>query len=119
MRPKEYFELRSADTIEAAQLFAPVVFVTGIVYDRESSVAATEILGLPDPVLLLRAASRGLKDRELWARATVLCEFAIQGAARLGEEYISARHREDAWTHFKALREKFRPDRRAHFFPDG
>jgi glutamate--cysteine ligase len=119
VRPKEYFELRSADTIEAAQLFAPVVFVTGIVYDRESSVAATEILGLPDPVLLLRAASRGLKDRELWARATVLCEFAIQGAARLGEEYISTRHREDAWTYFKALREKFRPGRRAHFFPDG
>ena len=117
VRPKEYFELRSADTIEPAQLFAPLVFVTGLVYDPETSVSATEILGLPDPMLLPRAASLGLNDRELWATAIVLCEFAIEGAARLGEEYISARHREDAWTYFKALREKFRPDRRAHFFP--
>ncbi len=119
VRPKEYFELRSADTIEPGLLFAPVVFVTGLVYDQKSSVIATEIVGLPDSDLLLRAGNRGLKDPELWATAIVLCEFAIEGAARLGEEYISARHREDAWTYFKALRERFRPDRRAHFFPDG
>lgn len=119
VRPKEYFELRSADTIEPGLLFAPVVFVTGLVYDQKSSVIATEIVGLPDSDLLLRAGSHGLKDRELWATAIALCEFAIEGAARLGEEYISARHREDAWTYFKALRERFRPDRRAHFFPDG
>jgi glutamate--cysteine ligase len=109
VRPKEYFELRSADTIEPAQLAAPIVFVTGLVYDDTSAVSATEILGLPDPVLLLRAGSRGLKDREVWATATLLCEFAIEGATRLGEEYISSQHREDAWTYFKAMREKFRP----------
>jgi glutamate--cysteine ligase len=107
VRPKEYFELRSADTIEPALLFAPVVFVTGLVYDQQSSVIATEILGLPDPALLLRAGSRGLKDRELWATATALCEFAIEGAARLGEDYISARHREEALAYFKALQRKF------------
>jgi glutamate--cysteine ligase len=104
VRPKEYFELRSADTIEPALLFAPVVFVTGLVYDQKSSVIATEILGLPDPALLLRAGSRGLKDRELWAAAIALCEFAIEGAARLGEDYISARHREEASAYFKTLR---------------
>ena len=109
VRPKEYFELRSADTIEATQLSAPVVFVTGLVYDDMSAVAATEILGQPDPILLLRAGSRGLEDREVWAMATVLCELAIEGAIRLGEEFISSQHREDAWTYFRALREKFRP----------
>jgi glutamate--cysteine ligase len=103
VRPKEYFELRSADTIEAAQLFAPVVFVTGLVYDDKSAVAATEVLGLPDPVLLLRAGSQGLKDREVRRLASVLCEFAIEGAARLGEDYISARHREEAWVYLKTL----------------
>jgi glutamate--cysteine ligase len=109
VRPKEYFELRSADTIEPALLSAPVVFVTGLVYDQQSSVIATEILGLPDPALLLRAGSRGLKDRELWAMAIALCEFAIEGAARLGEDYISARHREEASAYFKTLR-KIQPD---------
>lgn len=119
VRPKEYFELRSADTIELALLFAPVVFVTGLVYDHTSSVIAAEILGLPDSELLLRAASSGLKDTELCATTFALCEVAIEGAVRLGEEYISVRHREDARTYFKTLREKFRPDRRAHVFPNG
>lgn len=109
VRPKEYFELRSADTIEAAKLFAPVVFITGLVYDDESAVSATEILGLPDPILLLRAASRGLRDREVWSLATVLFGFAIEGATRLGEDYISARHREEARAYFKTLISKFKP----------
>ncbi len=110
VRPKEYFELRSADTIEPAQLFAPVVFVTGLVYDDESARSAIEVLGLPDPVLLLRAGSRGLRDREVLRLTAVLCGFAIEGAARLGEDYISARHREEARAHFKTLIRKFQPD---------
>jgi glutamate--cysteine ligase len=109
VRPKEYFELRSADTIELAQLFAPVVFVTGLAYYDESARSATELLGLPDPVLLLRAGSRGLKDREIWRLASVLCELAIEGAARLGDDYISARHREGAQVYFRNVVEKFKP----------
>jgi len=119
VRPKEYFELRSADTIEPALLFAPVVFVTGLVYDQKSSAIAAEILGLPSSELLLRAASHGLKDTELCATTFALCEVAIEGAIRLGEEYISVRHRKDAWTYFETLRQKFRPDRRARVFPNG
>ncbi|MDQ6871998.1 MAG: glutamate-cysteine ligase family protein [Gemmatimonadota bacterium] len=109
VRPKEYFELRSADTIDPAQLSAPIVFVTGLVYDDKSSAKATEILGLPDSILLLRAGSRGMEDREIWALTALLCELAIKGAASLGEDYISARHREEAWTYFNTLRTKFRP----------
>jgi glutamate--cysteine ligase len=109
VRPKEYFELRSADTIEPAQLSAPVVFVTGLVYDYQTSVSATEILGLPDPRLLLRAGSLGLTDPEVWDLASVLFDFAIEGAARLGEGYISARHREEALAYFKTLQRKFQP----------
>jgi glutamate--cysteine ligase len=109
VRPKEYFELRSADTIEPAQLSAAVVFVTGLVYDHETSVSATEVLGLPDAMLLLRAGSLGLQDREVWFLASVLFGFAIEGAIRLGEDYISVRHREEALAYFKALRRKFQP----------
>jgi glutamate--cysteine ligase len=109
VRPKQYFELRSADTIEPDSLAAPVVFVTGLVYDQTSAVIATEILGLPDPDLLLRAGSHGLGDREVWGSAMALCEFSIEGADRLGEDYISKQHRDDAWTYFKALRRKFQP----------
>ncbi|MEA2706028.1 MAG: glutamate--cysteine ligase [Gemmatimonadaceae bacterium] len=119
VRPKEYFELRSADTIEPGLLFAPIVFVTGLVYDQKSSVRAAEIVGLPDSDLLLRAGGNGLKDQHLWATATTLCELAIEGAVRLGEKYISARHREGASAHFEALRERFRPGGKAYSFPAG
>jgi glutamate--cysteine ligase len=108
VRPKEYYELRSADAIEPAQLFAPVVFVTGLVYDEESAKLASEILGLPDPVLLLRAGSRGLKDPEVWRLASALCELAIDGAVRLGDDYISARHREEASALFKRFIRTFK-----------
>lgn len=109
VRPKEYFELRSADTIEPAHVVAPLVFVTGLVYDPEISVSATEILALPDPMLLPRAASLGLKDPEVFGLAAVLFGFAIEGATRLGEDYISARHREEARVYIKALIDKFKP----------
>ena len=110
VRPKEYFELRSADTIDPAHLSAPVVFVTGLVYDDESARSATQVLGLPDPVLLLRAGSRGLKDQDLWRLGSALCELAIDGAARLGEDYISVRHREDARAYFKIVLGQFQPE---------
>jgi glutamate--cysteine ligase len=111
VRPKEYFELRSADTIEPAHLIAPLVFVTGLVYDPETSVSATEMLASrdPDPMLLPRAASLGLKDPELWFLSAVLFGFAIEGATRLGEDYISVQHREEALLYFKALQKKFQP----------
>jgi glutamate--cysteine ligase len=111
VRPKEYFELRSADTIEPAHLVAPLVFVTGLVYDPEISISATEILASrdPDPMLLPRAASLGLKDPEVFFLAAVLFGFAIEGATRLGEDYISARHREEARVYIKALIDKFKP----------
>jgi len=107
VRPKEYFELRSADTIDPAHLFAPLVFVTGLVYDPDSSVSASEVLGLPDPMLLPRAASLGLKDPEVFSLAAVLFGLAIEGATRLGEDYISARHLEDARVYIKTLIDKF------------
>ena len=92
VRAKEHFELRSADTIDVDSLAAPVVFVTGIVYDAETAPAAERILPHPDPGLLERAGRLGLGDRELHELAVALTELSLTGAARLGEHYISARH---------------------------
>lgn len=96
VRPKEYFELRSADTIRPELLAAPVVFVAGLVYDEESAVIATEIIGLPEPGLLERAGRYGLADPKLWSLSAALSDFALEGALRLGQNYISQRHWEEA-----------------------
>ena len=65
VRAKEYFELRSADTVEIDPLAAPVVFVTGIVYDEQSAEAATKLLPPPDAGLLERSGRLGLEDPQL------------------------------------------------------
>jgi len=101
VRPKEYFELRSADTIEPEFLAAPVVFVAGLVYDNESAAAAAELIGAPDSDLLERASKAGLDDPELCSLAADLSDLALEGAVRLGESYISARHRDEARQYFK------------------
>jgi hypothetical protein len=45
----------------------------------------------------------------LWFLSSVLFGFAIEGATRLGEDYISVQHREEALLYFKALQKKFQP----------
>jgi glutamate--cysteine ligase len=108
VRPKEYFELRSADTIEPDMLAAPVVFVTGLIYDAQNSTRVTETLGLPDPGLLERAGRLGLRDTEISTTVTALCSLAIEGAERLGDDYISARHRDEALSYFEGVRNNLR-----------
>jgi glutamate--cysteine ligase len=92
VRPKEYFELRSADTIDVDSLAAPVVFVTGIVYDQKSAGAAMKILPTPDGDLLARSARLGVGDPGLRDLAESLSELSLSGATRLGEDYLAARH---------------------------
>jgi glutamate--cysteine ligase len=89
VRPKEYFELRSADTIEPHLLAAPIVFVTGLVYDQESAARATDSLVAPSEAMLERAGRLGLSDPEIHRIASSLTELALSGARRLGEDYVS------------------------------
>ncbi|MFL5526642.1 MAG: glutamate-cysteine ligase family protein [Gemmatimonadaceae bacterium] len=103
VRPKEYFEIRSADTIEPEFLAAPVVFVTGLIYDPESAVTATEMVGLPEPDLLERAGRLGLADPEVWSTAVVLSSLALEGARRLGEAYLSPQHLAEAKHYFTRI----------------
>ena len=100
VRPKEFFELRSTDTIEPDALAAPVLFVTGLVYDEESARRAIELTGAPSEKLLERAGRLGLADPEIRRIASLLVVVALDGARRLGNDYLRRSHIEAAYQHF-------------------
>ena len=100
VRPKEFFELRSADTIEPDTLAAPVVFVTSLVYDEESAHRAAEVVGAPSEQLLERAGRLGLADPEIRRIASRLVVLALDGGRRLGAEYIRRPHLAAAYQFF-------------------
>jgi glutamate--cysteine ligase len=92
VRAKEFFELRSADTIDPDALAAPVVFVSGLVYDGESARSAEDLLGAPNAKLLERAGRLGLADPEINRIAPQLIALSLEGARRLGGEYLRPAH---------------------------
>src|SRR3954468_1604235 len=100
VRPKEFFELRSADTIEPEFLAGPVVFVTSLVYDDIAAREAAALLGAPSTELLERAGLNALADPVIRAMASDLVECALRGARRLGGDYISLSDIEDASRYF-------------------
>jgi glutamate--cysteine ligase len=100
VRPKEFFELRSADTIEPSALAAPVLFVTSLVYDGESASRAQELIGAPNEQLLERSGRLGLADPEIRRIASRLVVLALDGARRLGAEYLQRQHLSSAYQYF-------------------
>jgi glutamate--cysteine ligase len=100
VRPKEYFELRSADTIDVEWLAAPVLFVTALIYDRESSQRAFEIVGTPNSDLLELAGIKGVAHPALRRMARALADIALDGAQALGDDYLSTRDVETAAAYF-------------------
>jgi glutamate--cysteine ligase len=105
VRPKEFFELRSADTIEPDALAAPVVFVTSLVYDEESGRRAADLIGAPSDKMLERAGRLGLADPEIRKITSRLVVIALEGGRRLGNDYLRKQHLEAAYQYFaRALR---------------
>jgi glutamate--cysteine ligase len=100
VRPKEFFELRSADTIEPDALAAPVVFVTGLVYDDDIAHRAAEVIGAPSEKMLERAGRLGLADPEIRRIVSRLVVLALDGGRRLGGDYIRRQHLEAAYQYF-------------------
>jgi glutamate--cysteine ligase len=92
VRPKSYFEIRSADTIDVRSIAAPIVFVTGLIYDPPTARRAIQLLGAPRPELIERAGRLGLKDPELRTLVVGSTELAVEGARALGPEYVTADH---------------------------
>ena len=100
VRAKEFFELRSADTIEPEALAAPVVFVTGLVYDDASAKSAADLIGAPSENLLERAGRLGLADPEIRRLASRLVVLALEGGRRLGNDYLRQTHLSAAYQYF-------------------
>ena len=100
VRPKQYFELRSADTIEPRWLAAPVLFVTSIVYDPHSAQRAFEIVGTPNVDLLELAGIKGLAHPALRRMARALADIALDGAESLGTQYLSRENVKTAAEYF-------------------
>jgi glutamate--cysteine ligase len=96
VRPKEYFELRSADTIAPDHIAAPLVFIAGLLYDPQSEEQAGKFLGTPDPKLLELAGAVGLGNAEIRKGASELVRIALAGASSLGDSYLKRSHREEA-----------------------
>jgi glutamate--cysteine ligase len=100
VRAKEFFELRSIDTIEPDSLAAPVVFVTGLVYDDASSRTAADLIGAPSEKLLQRAGRAGLADPEIRRITSRLVVLALDGARRLGNDYLRQSDLSTAYQYF-------------------
>jgi glutamate--cysteine ligase len=100
VRPRRYFELRSADAVAPEWYAAPLVFVAGLVYHRPNLDAARDVLGSPDPDLLVRAGRDGLADPVLRATAPTLCDMALEGCSALGGEFVEQADLERAAEYF-------------------
>lgn len=100
VRPKAYFELRSADTLDVRWLAAPIVFVTGLVYDSDTARQAVSLLGTPSAQRLERAGRLGLRDPELRELASEAIELSVRGTQALGSSYVSPEHIESAREYF-------------------
>jgi glutamate--cysteine ligase len=90
VRPRGYFELRSADAISPAYLAAPISFIVGLIYDDDTAHTASEIIGPPDVSTLEIAGRAGLGDPALRRTAVELADLALAGCESLGDSYISA-----------------------------
>lgn len=90
VRPKEYFEIRSPDTMDPEYLAAPLAFVAGIVYDDVASAAALDLLARPDGIDLRAAGLDGLHDPRIQGRAAELVRISMDGADRLPNDYLTA-----------------------------
>ena len=90
VRPRGHFEVRSCDAIDPMHYAAPIVFLTGLTYDRRSATEAA-LLAAESRALLRVAGERGLRDVVIARTARDLFALAIAGARRLGPKFIDER----------------------------
>jgi len=100
VRPRRYFELRSADAISPHYLAAPIAFVTGLTYDETANRLAAEILGGADSALLEVAGRVGVRDTAILRTSNDLVDIALAGCESLGESYLSEADLESAANFF-------------------
>lgn len=88
VRPRGHFEVRSCDAIDPAHYAAPIVFLTGLVYDERSANEAA-LLAAESRALLRTAGEKGMRDVAVARTARDLFALALAGARRLGEGYVT------------------------------
>ena len=86
VRPRGHFEVRSCDAIDPRWYAAPIVFLTGIAYDRRSAAEAA-LLAAESNALLRAAGEHGLHDAAIARTSRDLFQLAIDGARRLGPRH--------------------------------
>lgn len=89
VRPRRYFELRSADAIAPEWLAAPIAFVAGVVYDDRAAHSANDLLASEVAPSLEIAGREGLANGQIRDTAIRLVEIALAGAEALTPEYIA------------------------------
>jgi glutamate--cysteine ligase len=100
VRPRGHLELRSADSIDPQWYAAPLALTCGVLYDRRTLRAASDLLGPPDAGLLPRAGRLGLHDRAIAQTANDLVDLALAGCRGLGSGYFHPADLEQAIAFF-------------------
>jgi glutamate--cysteine ligase len=90
LRPRGYMELRAVDALPPRWYGAPLVFLTGLLYD--DSALEWTLRALPEPTEeALEAAGRtGLRDPGLASVARSVFRQALAGAERLGVDFTGS-----------------------------
>lgn len=88
VRPRGYFEIRSADAVSPEHLAGAITFVVGLVYDEDASRTAADLLGSPDAGALETAGRAGLANAAIRETAIELTNLATAGCESLGDQYI-------------------------------
>jgi glutamate--cysteine ligase len=90
VRPRKYFELRSADAVAPEWLAAPITLIAGLVYDGTATDSANALLANEATSSLDVAGKDGLANKQILDTAIRLIDIALAGAQALSREYIAA-----------------------------
>ncbi len=89
VRPRGHYEVRSCDAVPLEWQSVPIVVLAGITYDRAAASEAA-LLAAESRALLRAAGEQGMGDANIARTARDLFQLALDGASRLGEDYISS-----------------------------
>lgn len=96
VRPKGFVEVRGADAVAPEWYAAPIAFLAGLTYHAPTFAAAQQLVGAPEPALLVRAGREGLGDARIAAVACDLFALALAGCEALGPAFLAPADLEEA-----------------------
>jgi glutamate--cysteine ligase len=88
VRARGHFEVRSCDAVPLEWRAVPIVVLAALAYD-ETSAREASVLTAESRALLRVAGEQGLRNRQIARTVRDLFQLALDGATRLGTNYIS------------------------------